>query len=118
MYLQDTSLRKREARGIPLFVTYQGKRVVSGLLGPDGIFRKTVKLRQKLLVLDAYGLDKQNVDELFAFGCTGIQLTEKDTGRKYRVDFDTFKSRAVPRQIGKFGLRYYLPLRYWTVEEA
>ncbi len=110
---------KNRRGGIPLYVDYQGKRVVSGILGPDKVFRKSVELRQKLLVMDAYGIDEQNFRELNAFGCKGIELTERDTGRKYFIDFDTFKAKAVPRQIGKFGLRYYLPLKYWqTLEPA
>lgn len=105
--------------GIPLYVDYQGKRVVSGILGPDKVFRKSVELRQKLLVMDAYGIDEENLRELTAFGCKAIELRERDTGRRYLIDFDTFKAKAVPRQIGKFGLRYYLPLRYWqTLEPA
>jgi len=111
--------KPRKSGGIPLYVDYQGKRVVSGILGPDKVFRKSVELRQKLLVLNSYGIDEQNFRELNAFGCKGIELTERDTGRRYFIDFDTFKAKAVPRQIGKFGLRYYLPLRYWqTLEPA
>jgi hypothetical protein len=105
--------RNKRGGGIPLFVEYQGRRVVSGILGKDKIFRKSVELRQKLLVMNSYGIDAENLQELNAFGCKGIELTERDTGRKYFVSFDTFKAKAVPRQIGKFGLRYYLPLRYW-----
>lgn len=100
-------------KDIRLYVVYEGKRVVSGILGPDGVFRKQVHLRQKLLCLDSYGLDAENVQELQAFGCRAIELTERDTGRLYRVDFETFRAKAIPRKLGKFGLRYYLPLRYW-----
>jgi len=109
----------KKSDGIPLYVDYQGKRIVSGLLGRDGVFRKRVELRQKLLVMNAYGIDEQNFRELAAFGCKAIQLTERDTGRVFIVDFDAFKAKAVPRQIGKFGLRRYLPLKYWrTIEPA
>jgi len=110
-------LAMKKSDGIPLYVNYQGKRIVSGVLGCDGVFRKRVELRQKLLVMDAYGIDHQNFRELAAFGCKAIKLTERDTGRVYTVDFATFKAKAVPRTIGKFGLRYYLPLRYWQVLE-
>ncbi len=110
---------KKKSNGIPLFVEYQGKRVVSGVLGKDGVFRKSVELRQKLFVMNAYGIDEENFRELQALGCKAIELTERDTGKKYAIDFETFKAKAVPRQIGKFGLRYYLPLRYWqTLEPA
>ncbi|WP_049752068.1 hypothetical protein [Carboxydothermus hydrogenoformans] len=112
-------MEKNRRGSIPLYVDYQGKRVVSGILGPDKVFRKSVELRQKLVVMDAYGIDEENFRELNAFGCKVIELRERDTGRKYLIDFDTFKAKAVPRQIGKFGLRYYLPLRYWrTLEPA
>lgn len=107
----------KNSRGIPLQVVYNGKVVISGILGPDKVFRKTVKLQQKLLVLDAYGIDRTNFEELRAFGCRGIELFERDTCRQYSVDFATFQAKAVPRKIGKFGLRYYLPLRYWQVTE-
>ncbi len=111
--------KPRKSGGIPLYVDYQGKRVVSGILGPDKVFCKSVELRQKLLVMDAYGIDEENFRELNAFGCKAIELRERDTGRRYFIDFDTFKAKAVPRQIGKFGLRCYLPLRYWqTLEPA
>lgn len=109
--------RSKRDGGIPLFVDYQGKRVVSGILGPDKVFRKSVELRQKLLVMDAYGIDEQNFRELQALDCRAIELTERDTGRKYFIDFHTFTAKAVPRQIGKFGVRYYLPLRYWQIIE-
>lgn len=107
----------KKSNGIPLYVDYQGKRIVSGVLGSDGVFRKRVELRQKLLVMNAYGIDEQSFRELAAFGCKAIQLTERDTGRVYIVDFAAFKAKAVPRTIGKFGLRYYLPLRYWRATE-
>lgn len=110
-------MKKKRNNGIPLYVDYQGKRIVSGVLGRDGVFRKRVEVRQKLLKMDAYGIDRQNFRELTAFGCKAIQLTERDTGRVYTIDFATFKAKAVPRIIGKFGLRYYLPLRYWRVTE-
>lgn len=106
-------------KSIPLFVEWQGRRVVSGRLGRDGIFRKSVETRQKLFVLDAYGIDEANVNELKALGCRAIELRERDTGRIYRIDFSRFVEKAVPRQIGMFGVRYYLPLRYWqTTEQA
>lgn len=114
MHLQHSTLGKKATRGTPLYVAYEGRRVISGFLGRDGIFRKTVKLRQKLLVMDAYGIDDSNLRELQALGCRGIELTERDTGRRYYIDFPTFETKAVSRQIGKFGVRYYLPLKYWT----
>lgn len=109
--------RSQRGGGIPLYATYNGKQVLSGILGPDRVFRKSVAQRQKLVVMDAYGIDEENFRELTAFGCKAIELWERDTGRRYLIDFDTFKAKAVPRTIGKFGLRYYLPLRYWRVLE-
>lgn len=100
-----------------LYVSYNGKRILSGILGPDKVFRKSVETRQRLLVLDSYGIDAENLEELATYGCKAIELTERDTGRIFTVDFATFKAKAVPRSIGKFGLRYYLPLRYWQVSE-
>jgi hypothetical protein len=99
---------------VRLYVRFNGKNVVSGILNADGVFRKSVALRQKLLVLDSYGLDESNFQELRALGCKGILLSERDTKTNFYVDFDTFASKAVPRKIGFFGLRRYLPLRYWT----
>lgn len=106
------------SRGTPLFVSYLGKRTLSGFLGPDKVFRKSVERRQKLLVMDSYGIDAENLQQLETLGCRAIELTERDTGRKYTIAFAVFKAKAVPRQIGKFGLRFYLPLRYWRVSET
>ncbi|MCG0276606.1 MAG: hypothetical protein L5655_10735 [Thermosediminibacteraceae bacterium] len=105
-------------KGIPLYVDYQGKQVLSGILGPDKVFRKSVETKQKLFVMNAYGIDKSNFEELKALGCKAIELSERDTKKKYVIDFATFEQKAVPRKIGKFGLRYYLPLRYWQKIEA
>lgn len=98
-----------------LFADYKGRRVVSGELDRDGVFKKTVKLNQKLMVLNSYGIDEENFLELKSLGCEKIQLHEKDTSRVFEIDFNTFKKMAVRRQIGKFGVRYYLPLKYWTL---
>lgn len=116
-----TRTRRKERKsfymknGTALYTNYQGKRVIAGFLGQDRIFRKQVHTGQKLLVMDAYGIDEPNFRDLRSYGCRGIELTERDTGRKYHIDFSTFESKAIPRQIGKFGVRYYLPLKYWTV---
>ena len=99
--------------GIPLFVNYQGKPVRVGLLGHDGTFRKVVYVRQKLLKLDSYGIDEPIFRQLEKLGCERIELCEFDTNIIYSIDFNMFKKLAVPRAIGKFGLRYYLPLKYW-----
>lgn len=115
-----TRTRRKERKsfymknGTALYTYYQGRRVVAGFIGPDRVFRKQVHTGQKLLVMDAYGIDEPNFRDLQFFGCKGIELTERDTGRKYFVDFSTFKLKAISRQIGKFGVRYYLPLKYWT----
>lgn len=98
-------------------MSYLGKRTLSGFLGPDKVFRKSVERRQKLLVMDSYGIDAENLRQLETLGCRAIELTERDTGRKYTIAFAVFKAKAVPRQIGRFGLRYYLPLRYWSCSE-
>ncbi|MDN5331415.1 MAG: hypothetical protein PWP45_640 [Tepidanaerobacteraceae bacterium] len=109
---------KIKRNGIPLYVNYQGKQVVSGILGHDKVFRKSVETKQKLIVMDAYGIDEPNFEELKALGCEMIELIERDTGKKYLIDFATFEKMAVPRKIGKFNVRYYLPLRYWRKVEA
>lgn len=98
---------------IPLFVNYQGRRVLCGVLGPDKVFRKTVQAKQKLIVLDSYGIDAITVEDLKTLGCRAIELFEQDSGTKFTIDFATFQAKAIPRAIGKFTLRYYLPLRYW-----
>lgn len=102
---------------LPVYVYYNGKRIVSGILDQDKVFHKSVSLRHKLLILDAYGIDEPNFQELKAFKCREIELTERETGKKYRIDFDTFQAKAILRQIGHFGPRRYLPLRYWKVIE-
>ncbi len=102
-----------KSKQVKLRTTYNGRVIVSGIFNGDRVFQKAVESWQKLLVLDAYGLDQENFQELKALGCQRIELTERDTGRSYTVGFDTFLEKAIPRQIGKFGLRYYLPLRYW-----
>lgn len=87
---------KRKNNGIPLLVDYQGRRVVSGVLGKDRVFHKNVETRQKLFCMNAYGIDEENFKELQALGCKAIELTERDTGKKYAIGFETFKSKAVP----------------------
>lgn len=108
---------KKNNTCLPLYVDYEGKRIVSGILGPDKVFRKSVSLRHKLLTLDAYGIDEPNFQELKALACRAIELRERDTGKTYHIDFETFQAKAVRRQMGHFGPRYYLPLRYWEVLE-
>ncbi|HHV62225.1 MAG TPA: hypothetical protein GXX51_06265 [Firmicutes bacterium] len=96
-----------------LFCNYLGRRVLAGEI-VDGIFRKYVKSWQKLYVLDAYGLDKSYIDELEKHGCHTIELHEIDTGDVYTIDLQKFYDLAIPKALGKFGIRYYLPLRYWN----
>ena len=90
---------KRKNNGIHLLVDYQGRRVVSGVLGKDRVFHKNVETSQKLFCMNAYGIDEENFKELQALGCKAIELTERDTGKKYAIGFETFKSKAVPRRI-------------------
>ncbi|KIL36218.1 hypothetical protein SD71_09755 [Cohnella kolymensis] len=97
-----------------LFVDYNGRRVHAGTLGDDKVFRKTVKSRDKLLYLDAFGLDKGYMDDALRFGAQKIELTVCDIGEVYETDVFTFKSNAIQRRVGKFGSRYYLPLKFWN----
>ncbi|MEW6183706.1 MAG: hypothetical protein AB1500_11145 [Bacillota bacterium] len=100
-------------KSVRLYVRFNGRNVVSGIMDTDRVFHKSVALRHKLYVMDAYGLDESNVRELQALGCKGILLRERDTETKFYVDFETFLEKAVSRKIGSFGFRKYLPLRYW-----
>jgi len=99
-----------------IFGDYQGRRVVVGEL-ENGVFRKKVKLRQKLQVMDAYGFDEDYFSILDSAGCKQIELVEKETENVYRIDFKTLKTKGIWRKIGKFGKRVYLPLKYWQCEE-
>ncbi|RDV84892.1 hypothetical protein [Ammonifex thiophilus] len=84
----------------------------------DGRFIKKVRTRQKLRVMDAYGIDASVVEELRKQGVTEIELHEVDTGKLYNLPLPVFLEKAVIRSIGKFPPRLYLPLRYWATEEG
>lgn len=96
-----------------IYGNYQGRRICVGKLR-DGVFCKRVKSYQKLYKLDSYGFDKDYVDQLKNFGCHRIELLETNTNILYVIDFQRFCDLAIPKSLGKFGIRYYLPLRYWN----
>lgn len=98
---------------IPIFVNYQGKEIVVGNIFPNGTFVKKVEQKDKLIVLDAYGLDVKYMKDVM-LRCKTIRLHEKD-GSLYEIDINTFKAKAITRSIGKFGERMYCPLKYWNM---
>jgi hypothetical protein len=104
---------KKQKNGTPLFALYNRNIKLSGILRLDKVFFKKVMTYQKLRVLNAYGIDKDNINKLQPLDCKIIKIYEADTGTIYSMSFAEFQEKAVLRKIGKFGPRYYLPLEYW-----
>ncbi|WAM32515.1 hypothetical protein [Caldicellulosiruptor naganoensis] len=85
----------------------------------EKVFYKEVFTRSKLLVLNAYGIEKCVVEKLKERGCKLIRIEEVDTGNIFEIDFDKFIEKAILRTFGNSTEQYYLPLKYFTkVEKA
>ena len=97
-----------------------GCEVVAGNFNQQTkVFYKAVSTRSKLLVLNAYGIEKCVVEELKAKGCKLIRIEEVNTGNIFEIDFDKFVEKAILRTFGNSTEQYYLPLKYFTkVEKA
>lgn len=96
------------------------REVVAGDYNPrTKVFYKAVSTHSKLLVLNAYGIEKCVVEELKERGCKLIQIEEINTGNIYEIDFAKFIEKAILRTFGNSTEQYYLPLKYFTkVEKA
>lgn len=101
-----------------LYAIFKGNRVYAGNLGDDMVFRKTVEVRDKLQLFNAFGLDVQYMDDLFHMGTKTIEITVTDAGRVYTIDVSMFRQNSVIRKIGNFGRRYYCSLEYWTEQPS
>ncbi|KKC30915.1 hypothetical protein [Caldanaerobacter subterraneus] len=90
-----------------------GKKVNAGEL-KEGIFYKKVKTRQKLKILDTYGIEASVVEDLKERGCKKIVIKEEDTGKEHKIAFETFYNKAIRKTFGNSSYQFYLPLKYWN----
>lgn len=87
-----------------------------GLLNDDLIFRKCVEGSKHLLkVMDAWGIDKNIVDELGTLKCKEIRIKDKETSIIYCVEISRFMEYAVERNF--VGSQLFLPKKYWTTKK-
>ncbi|AEM73572.1 hypothetical protein [Caldicellulosiruptor acetigenus] len=97
-----------------------GREVTAGYYNSSTkVFYKAVSTHSKLLVLNAYGIEKCVVEELKKRGCELIRIKEVNTGNVFEIDFEKFVEKAILRTFGNSTEQYYLPLKYFTkVEKA
>ena len=81
----------------------------------DKVFFKKVRgsahmLREPL----AWAIDSVVVDTLDNLDCEEIQVTDRENGKEYVVEFATFQEKAIIVDRG-YGEQKALPLNYWTV---
>lgn len=97
-----------------------GHEVTAGYYNPKTkVFYKAVSTHSKLLVLNAYGIEKCVIEELKERGCKLIRIEEVNTGNIFEIDFDKFIEKAILRTFGNSTEQYYLPLKYFTkIEKA
>ncbi|WAM34512.1 hypothetical protein [Caldicellulosiruptor morganii] len=96
-----------------------GREVTAGHFNTKTkIFYKAVSTHSKLLVLNAYGIEKCVIEALKEKGCKLIRIEEINTGNVFEIDFDKFVEKAILRVFGNSTEQYYLPLKYFTKVEA
>lgn len=100
----------------PILNPVTGRIVNAGVLRGD-TFVKKVKSSQKLLILDAYGIEASVIEDLRKEGCEKIVLQE-DGKREYAVDFTTFYTKAIKKTFGNSSYQFYLPMSYWRLNET
>lgn len=77
--------------------------------------RKTIGNAHILTRPPALAFDASHVEAAAAAGVTQVLVRNKETGRVYRVAFETFRARAFPLDRGA-GPQLALPLRFWRVD--
>ena len=82
----------------------------------DGnVFKKNVKKSKHLLrVMDAWGIDIHNLNELPPD--TRVEIHDSEEKKVYSTSKDVIKHMGVPREFPPHGAQMFLPRKYWKVE--
>jgi hypothetical protein len=96
-------------------ITVDGKEKFVGMLEGGTLRITRERKKHHYRKLNAYGIDRELVDTVLPdLCCERIELTEKETGDVYEVDFELFRRKALPAHYHGHGKQLMLPLRYWT----
>lgn len=92
---------------------YNHKGLKIGELSDAGFFRKTVDSKKhKMKNYNAYGIDKDVIDELEKLDCKEIRIKERDTDKIYRFDFKDWLDDK-KRIVADFDtLQVFLPIKH------
>jgi len=96
------------------FFNSSGK-VIGTLEG--AVFTKSVRRSKHFLrALQAWGTDKQVLEDLKAEGCAVVKLIDRESGLVYEAPLERILAQGTEKDLG-FGVQVFLPEKEWQVKD-
>lgn len=105
--------------GLLRIITPQGVRIVGEVVKRNGnlVFEKVVNKSAHLLrILDAWGIQKEVLDNLINKEIKVISIFDREEEKTYRIETDRFLEYAITKDLGH-GEQYFCKRKYFQVEE-